>query len=409
MAAPRQVRPVARYVTLTNYDAAPLPFTATAFVSESTGGFRLYHYLPGQDTANRRVLKPMACPVSPERFVGRDPSLRAMLHTLALVADTDATVLITGETGTGKELIAHTLHARSARCRAPIVAVNCGALTESLLESELFGHVRGAFTGAADHRVGMFEAANAGTLFLDEVADMSLALQSKLLRVLQTGDYTPVGTTVSRRCNVRVVAATNQPLRPLVARGIVRADLYYRLNVVCLDVPPLRARRDDIVQLADHFLAHFASTYGRPRRRLGEAAQRALLAHDFPGNVRELENAMRRVALIGQHDEVARADLPPEMLEGTHAAGTDVPPDRDRPEGEWPAGAPAAGSADDGRFHDARARALDRFERDFLAALLRECGGIVSRAAARAGLSERSVHVKLKKHGLRGRDFRLRA
>ncbi|MBL8144163.1 MAG: sigma-54-dependent Fis family transcriptional regulator [Acidobacteria bacterium] len=351
----------------------------------------------------------MACPASPERFVGNDPSLRAMLHTLELVADTDATVLITGETGTGKELIAHTLHARSARCRAPIVAVNCGALTESLLESELFGHVRGAFTGAADSRVGMFEAANAGTLFLDEVADMSLALQSKLLRVLQTGDYTPVGTTVSRRCNVRVVAATNQPLRPLAARGIVRADLYYRLNVVCLDVPPLRARRNDIVPLANHFLAHFASTYGRPRRRLGTAAQRALLAYDFPGNVRELENVMRRMALIVEHDEVSRADLPPEMLDGALETGTEVPPGPERPEGEPHDDDPAVRRAGQGGFHGARARALDRFEHDFLAALLRECGGIVSRAAARAGLSERSVHVKLKKHGLRGRDFRLRA
>ncbi len=332
----------------------------------------------------------MACPASPERFVGSDPALRAVLHTLELVADTDATVLITGETGTGKELIARAVHARSSRRRAALIPVNCAALTESLLESELFGHVRGAFTGAADARQGMFEAANAGTLFLDEVADMSLPLQAKLLRVLQTGEYTPVGSATSRRCDVRVVAATNQPLRPLVDKGIVRADLYYRLNVVCLDLPPLRARRGDITLLADHFLAHFADAYARPRRHLGARARAVLLAHPFPGNVRELENAMRRVALLGRTDEVEPDDLPPDM---TVAAERAPAPEREPVD-------------DSGGFHAARARAMDRFERDFLASLLHDCGGIVTRAARRAGLSERSFHVKLKRHGLRGSDFR---
>jgi transcriptional regulator with GAF, ATPase, and Fis domain len=314
--------------------------------------------------------------------------LRRAMETLDLVADTDATVLVTGETGTGKELIAQALHERSARRHARLLAVNCGALSESLLESELFGHLRGAFTGAAEQRPGKFEAADGGTLFLDEVADMPPALQVKLLRVLQTGEYAPVGSAVTRRCDIRVVAATNQPLRPLVAAGTVRADLYYRLNVVGIDLPPLRERRADILPLANHFLAQFAAKYAGAPRTLSPDVQRRLLEHGFPGNVRELENAMRRAAILSRTDDIQPCVLPAEMLESLPAP---------------------AEAIDAGDFHAARAHALDRFERDFFVSLLRESGGIVKRAASRAGLSERVLHVKLKKYGLRGSDFRVPA
>jgi two-component system, NtrC family, response regulator HydG len=336
----------------------------------------------------------MAASANQALFVGSHPALRRALETLDLVADTDATVLVTGETGTGKELIARTLHERSSRRHARLLAVNCGALSESLLESELFGHLRGAFTGAAEHRAGKFEAADGGTLFLDEVADMPPALQVKLLRVLQTGEYAPVGSAATRHCDIRVVAATNQPLRPLVAAGTVRADLYYRLNVVCIDLPPLRERRGDILTLANAFLQQFAAKYAPAPRVLSPDAQQVLVRYGFPGNVRELENAMRRAAILSRSDEIPASVLPAEMFEPTHevASGSDVATDLDAHD-----------------FHLARAQALDRFEHDFFVSLLREAGGIVKRAARRAGLSERVLHVKLRKHGLRGSDFRIPA
>jgi DNA-binding NtrC family response regulator len=319
------------------------------------------------------------------QFIGNDASVRAVLETLHLVADTDATVLIIGETGTGKEVIARALHEESSRRDKPFIAINCGAVPDSLLESELFGHIRGSFTGATETRPGKFEAANGGIVFLDEVADMNHGLQVKLLRVLQTGEYSPVGSAATRACDVRVVAASNQPLKPLIASGAVRADLYYRLNVVSLDLPPLRARRGDIPLLLDHFLQRFAASYKRGDRRFSAEAERVLLSYDYPGNVRELENAVRRAVILCRGDKILPSDLPREMWES--APPTDTTPSEE--------------------FHVARAKAIEEFERKFLVASLRDCGGIVSRAAQRAGLSERNLHAKLKKHGLRGRDFRI--
>jgi DNA-binding NtrC family response regulator len=317
-------------------------------------------------------------------FVGKDPAVRAVLETAVQVADSNATVLITGETGTGKELIAKALHEQSSRRQSGFIAVNCGALTDTLLESELFGHLRGSFTGATETRQGKFEAADGGTIFLDEIADMSHGLQVKILRVLQTGEYAPVGSAANRRCDVRVVAASNEPLRPLVATGRFRADLYYRLNVICLDVPPLRARRGDIPLLVEHFLTRFCLEYRRPSLTVSADAERVLMRHGYPGNVRELENAVRRAVILCRGNTILTTDLPRDMLEP----------------------GPSDSSMEATGFHTARARALEDFERDFLASLLHECGGIISRAAHRSGLSERNLHVKLKKYGLRGRDFR---
>jgi transcriptional regulator with PAS, ATPase and Fis domain len=317
-------------------------------------------------------------------FVGKDATVRELLRTVKLVADTDATVLITGETGTGKEIIARALHAESSRRDHSFIPVNCGALADTLLESELFGHLRGAFTGATEARPGKFEAANGGTIFLDEIGDMNQALQVKLLRVLQSGEYAPVGSASSRRCDVRVVAASNQPLRPLVTAGRVRADLYYRVNVISLDVPPLRERAGDVPELIAYFLREFSGAYARGPMRLSARAHSLLVAYSYPGNVRELENAIRRAVILCQSDEIDVRHLPIEVVE------SDPVRDSDKPAG----------------FHAAREKALGEFERTFLIGLLRDCGGIVSRAADRSGLSERNLHVKLKKHGLRGRDFR---
>src|SRR5262249_8551447 len=211
--------------------------------------------------------------------------------------------------GTGKELIARALHENSSRRTAPFLPVNCGAIAETLQESELFGHARGAFTGATEAKVGKFGAADGGTVFLDEIAETSKSLQVKLLRILQHGEYSPVGLAENRSCDVRIVAATNRDLRPLVANGSFPKDLYYRLNTIRLDLPPLRERRGDIPLLIDHFLRQFRACYHKPNLEMSGAAVAALCRHDFPGNVRELENIMRRAAILCWGTAISVGDL----------------------------------------------------------------------------------------------------
>jgi two-component system response regulator HydG len=236
-------------------------------------------------------------------IVGNSPAIRAVLDVLLLAAPTDATVLIEGETGTGKELVAQALHRLSRRSKAPFVAVNCAALPETLLESELFGHTRGAFTGAVDARAGRFRQADKGTLFLDEIGDMPLAVQAKLLRVLQEGEVQPLGSDKSQPVDVRVIAATNRDMSAQVAEGKFRSDLYYRLNVVPLRLPPLRERIEDIATLA----AHFARQKGR---KFTPAALEGLQRHSWPGNVRELENLVERLTVMRPSGDLDAGDLP---------------------------------------------------------------------------------------------------
>jgi len=232
-------------------------------------------------------------------IVGESPALRRVFQLTRRVAPTQASVLIVGETGTGKELIARAVHRLSRRAKGPYVRVNCGALTESLLESELFGHVKGAFTGAIDNKVGRFEAAQGGTIFLDEISSMSAKLQVKLLRVLQEGELERVGESRTISVDTRVVAASNQLLEDEIDAGRFRDDLYYRLNVVPIYLPPLRERRDDIPILAKHFLARYCAANRRePVPTIGPTFAKMLLAHDWPGNVRELENYMARVVVL---------------------------------------------------------------------------------------------------------------
>jgi DNA-binding NtrC family response regulator len=312
-------------------------------------------------------------------FVGEAPAIKTALHLLNRVAATHATVLITGETGTGKELIARLLHTRSERAGRPFLAVSCGAISDSLVESELFGHSRGAFTGASGRRSGKFEAAHGGTLFLDEVTSMSNRMQAALLRVLQSGDYCPVGTDEPVVCDVRVVAAANQELRDLVAAGSFRADLFYRLNIIRVELPPLRARRSDIPILLDHYLRVFAEHYGRGELRLDSVSRRQLLAYDYPGNVRELETIIHRATLL--------VDGPVISVDGVlEPASTER--------------AAASRMLETGTFHRAKAHVVERFERDYLLSALRESRGIVTEAARVSGLSERNFHLKLRKYGL---------
>jgi DNA-binding NtrC family response regulator len=282
-------------------------------------------------------------------------------------------VLVTGETGTGKELVARALHHHSRRGKRPFVPVNCGALAEGLLESELFGHVRGSFTGAVGDKKGVFEQADGGTIFLDEIGETTPAVQVRLLRALEQGEVRPVGASRVMTVNVRVVAATNRDLERAVREGTFRQDLYYRLNVVRIAVPPLRERRDDIPLLAAHVLRAAAETQGRPRR-LSPAALGALMAHPWPGNVRELENVLERQALSAGGGTIELEDLPPAL--------------RDRP--------PA--SLEEPLF--AGLPSLEEMEKRYLAHVLAVLEGNRSRAAEALGIDRRTLYRMIERFGL---------
>jgi two-component system response regulator HydG len=243
-------------------------------------------------------------------FIGCSKVMRKVFDAIAKAASTSATVLITGESGTGKELAARAIHYGSSRSSAPFVPVNCGGIPESLLESELFGHVKGAFTGATESRAGFFHAADGGTIFLDEVSDMSLAMQVKLLRVLQDKEICMIGSSRARKVDVRILAATNRELDGLVKKKFFREDLFYRLNVITISMPPLRERDDDILLLARHFALKFADEAGKSSPRFSDEALQSLLCYNWPGNVRELENVTQRLVVMTDDDLIEVPDLP---------------------------------------------------------------------------------------------------
>ena len=242
-------------------------------------------------------------------MVGNSAAMRRVLDRVARVAATDATVLVLGETGTGKELIARAIHAGSARAKRPFVRVNCGVLSESLVASELFGHERGSFTGATERRKGRFELANGGTIFLDEVGELSPALQVALLRVLQEGEFERVGGTETLKTDVRVVAATNRNLDEAVREGRVRSDFLYRLNVFPIAVPPLRERKDDIPLIAEHYARQYARKFGKRNRDVSPSAMEALLAYPWPGNIRELQNMVERAVILARGNVLGLLDF----------------------------------------------------------------------------------------------------
>jgi Nif-specific regulatory protein len=250
-----------------------------------------------------------------DNMVGESEALGRLRHDIHRVAVRETTILVTGESGTGKELVARSIHAQSLRAGAAFVAINCAALTETLLESELFGHEKGAFTGALSLKRGLLETAQGGTIFLDEIGEMSLSAQSKLLRILQNREFQRVGGTVSISLDVRVIAATNRDLDGAVRKGMFREDLFYRLNVVKLRTPPLRERSEDILPLAQHFTRRFGAKCGRPHLTISAGARTVLQSYDWPGNVRELENAIEHAAVLGSDKVIRPEDLPEALLE----------------------------------------------------------------------------------------------
>jgi len=324
-------------------------------------------------------------------LLGESAAMKAVFDLVARAADSDATVAITGESGTGKELVAMAIHGASSRKGRRFVPVNCGALPEALVESELFGHVRGAFTGAVATKRGLFEEASGGTLFLDEIGELPLGIQVKLTRALQQRAIRKVGGNDEQHVDVRVVAATNIDLSRAVKEGRFREDLYYRLNVIAIALPPLRARRDDIPLLAEALVSRLSIAAGR-HRRLSPEAVACLAAYDWPGNVRQLENALARAAAVAFGEEIGVDALPSE-IRTAFGSPASAPPSR----------VPASLT-----YREALAGERDRATREYLVQLLTEVHGNVTSAAERAGIERESFHRLMKRHGVRAQDFRAR-
>lgn len=308
-----------------------------------------------------------------EGIVGESGAMLDVLSLVRRVAPSEATVLIRGESGTGKELIAKAIHFGSPRASGPLVKVNCAALPETLLESELFGHEKGSFTGALTSRQGRFELANNGTIFLDEIGDLPLHLQAKLLRVLQEREYERVGSSRSVKVNVRILTASHRPLEALIKAGQLREDLYYRLNVVTISIPPLRERRTDLTFLIDHFLRRFAEKNHKTIQGLTREAREILLRYDYPGNVRELENLIERAVVLTRDDVIGSGDLP--LIVQDHEVmdeqGTNL------------------------------TAAVEAVERRMIRDALARSDGVQTRAAELLGISERALRYKLVKYGFR--------
>lgn len=313
-------------------------------------------------------------------MIGKSEAMRTVFELTLRIAASNSTVLITGESGTGKELIARTIHDRSRRAGQPFVAVNCGAIPEDLLENELFGHVRGAFTGAQQSRTGRFMTAKEGTIFLDEIGETTPRLQAKLLRVLQEREFNPLGSDVATRTNARFIAATNRDLQEAIPAGQFREDLYYRLAILSLELPPLRARREDIPPLVEHFLERLS---GDDPRTIDEAAMKRLQAYDWPGNVREMENLIERLVTLTDHTVIHLDDLP-------ELAGYLKPDLRDTHLNDFTL--PSDGIDID--------RCIQRFQHDMMVQALERARGNKTAAASLLGLNRTTFIERLRRHGL---------
>jgi two-component system response regulator HydG len=308
-------------------------------------------------------------------IIGRSPAMQDLFETIALVAPSEATVLIAGESGTGKELIANAIHHNSPRKDQAFIKVNCAALPETLLESELFGHEKGAFTGALARKQGRFQLAHTGSIFLDEVGEMTPTTQTKILRVLQEREFEPLGSTQTVKVDTRVIAATNKNLLEEIQQGNFREDLYYRLNVVTLEVPSLRERREDISLLADFFLKQYAEKNRRLIKGFTPRAMDLLIRHDWPGNVRELENVVERAVIMARGDLISQGELPDAIR------GMD-------------------GEMEKARIDLSPGRSLREVERDMILRTLEDTGGNRTRAAEILGISRRTLQLKLKEYGV---------
>ena len=314
-----------------------------------------------------------------ENFIATSPAMNEVCETIAKVAPTAATVLINGESGTGKEVVARAIHKSSTRANRPWVAVNCAAIPENLLESEMFGHVKGAFTGAVSDKEGLFEAANGGTLFLDEISSMPLILQGKFLRALQEREIRRVGDTKSIPIDVRIIAASNSNLEEAVVKGTFRSDLFYRLAVIMIDIPPLRERREDILPLARHFITEEVGKVREPPAISEDAAQ-LLMAYDWPGNVRELENCMRHALTFWRQGEITPKELPSRVAEHKPAAD---------------AAAPAVAATNDAASNASLKSFLRQKEREYIGQILNAEGGDKEKAAERLKVNLSTLYRKL--------------
>jgi len=308
------------------------------------------------------------------QVVGESVPMKALRQQIAVTAPTNGRVLIYGESGTGKELVARALHAASLRNKGPFVEVNCAAIPEELIESEIFGHIKGSFSGATEDKIGKFQKADAGTLFLDEVADMSLRTQSKVLRVLEEQRFEPVGSSQTMTVDVRVLAATNKNLEQEIARGAFRQDLFYRLNVIPFFVPPLRDRKEDIPTLSNYFLNEFSADYGKKTRELSESAMDILLRYPWPGNVRELRNLIERLVIVCPQARIEPHHLPPELFRGV----------ADSPHHPY------------STLHEARSA----YEREFILRKLQENRWNMTQTATALGLERSHLYRKLKSLGI---------
>jgi DNA-binding NtrC family response regulator len=357
-------------------DDQPVPPAHTILAREQAAGLareQAAGAVPGADVA---ALKPPGLQTL-EGAVAASSQMQEVLGRARKVAASNASVLLRGESGTGKEVFAKAIHAMSARAAMPLIKVNCGAIPETLMESELFGHVKGSFTGASETRKGVFEAADGGSIFLDEIGEVPIHLQVKLLRVLQEGEVQRVGETATRKVDVRVLAATNRDLENAVARNEFRQDLYYRLNVIPIVLPPLRDRREDLDPLINHFLKKFSG--GRPPKRLAQEAITLLHKYDYPGNIRELENAIEHAVVLSDSEMIEVPDLPFQIqnFEWTRSAGISPAP---------------AGSSDQMHLEDIEKRciinALEKTKYNY------------TRAAAHLGITRRTLGYRLQKYGL---------
>jgi DNA-binding NtrC family response regulator len=330
--------------------------------------------------------------------IGASAAMQQVYRMTRQVAPSSASVLLAGETGTGKELIAHAIHALSPRATGPFIRVNCGALSESLLESELFGHVKGSFTGAVANRAGRFEAAHTGTIFLDEISSTSEKLQVKLLRVLQEGEFERVGDTHTLTVDTRVIAATNRDLREEVQAGRFRDDLYYRLDVVQIDLPALRERRADIPALVEHFVADYCAENNRAVLPVTPEAMDLLVRYDWPGNVRELQNYVERCVVLCEGNEIRPEDLPHQVrgLPPPRSIRTRAV-DMDSLVGELVHHAVTRSPADDAQLYH---NVVGRIERELIEQVLADCSGVQIKAAARLGINRNTLHKKLKEYGI---------
>jgi len=343
---------------------------------------KVRHHLDTRRLRQENVLLKRALGTSHEfcNIIGRSDAMLAVFRMVETIGRTNSTVLITGESGTGKELVARAIHFHSLRREHPFVALNCGAVPETLLESELFGHMRGAFTGADNNKKGLVEVAERGTIFLDEIGEMNATMQVKLLRVLQDRKFRRLGGTEEVQADIRVIAATNQDLQKLVAEGRFREDLFYRINVIPIPLPPLRERREDIPLLADHFVTKFSDAMGKPLRTITSEAMALIQDYAWPGNVRELENLMERAVALETHEA---------LLPETIAVYVGARPSTPASNGHLP---------DEG--FDLEQHVKD-IERDYIAQALKRAGGVQVKAAELLGMSFRSFRYYVKKYNLK--------